>query len=301
MAIGTATGIAKTTTLMSVALAGAMLIQPAAAQEDANAPKGAAVTVLRVAKSCFPDNVDVSGILIPREEISVRPDRDGLRVADTLADPGETVKAGQPLARLTAPDGASVTLTAPVAGQVSGSTAQIGMIAALRSPDPLFRIIPAGEFDLAAMAPAKDLPKLTLHQPAAIRVVGGLELSGKVRQVASTIEPNTQQGQVFVSVTSDKPLLVNASARAVIKTGESCGVSVPLTAVLYGGGATIVQVVRRQRVETRRVETGLMSGSQVEIREGLAEGDVVVARAGALLREGDPVRPIMADATPAQK
>ncbi|MEA2867947.1 MAG: hypothetical protein QOE39_2662, partial [Bradyrhizobium sp.] len=28
-----------------------------------------------------------------------------------------------------------------------------------------------------------------------------------------------------------------------------------------------------------------------EIREGLTEGDVVVARAGALLREGDPVRP----------
>ena len=35
-----------------------------------------------------------------------------------------------------------------------------------------------------------------------------------------------------------------------------------------------------------------MSGGQVEIRDGLAEGDVVVARAGALLREGDPVRPV---------
>jgi hypothetical protein len=31
----------------------------------------------------------------------------------------------------------------------------------------------------------------------------------------------------------------------------------------------------------------------VEIREGVAEGDIVVARAGALLREGDPVRPVM--------
>jgi hypothetical protein len=32
----------------------------------------------------------------------------------------------------------------------------------------------------------------------------------------------------------------------------------------------------------------------------LSEGDVVVARAGALLREGDPVRPIAADATAAK-
>ena len=64
----------------------------------------------------------------------------------------------------------------------------------------------------------------------------------------------------------------------------------PLTAVLYGPAGTVVQVVRRARVETRRVEVGLMSGGQVEIREGLQEGDIVVARAGALLREGDPVR-----------
>jgi len=39
-----------------------------------------------------------------------------------------------------------------------------------------------------------------------------------------------------------------------------------------------------------------MSGGQVEIRDGLVEGDVVVARAGALLREGDPVRPVMSAA-----
>jgi hypothetical protein len=71
---------------------------------------------------------------------------------------------------------------------------------------------------------------------------------------------------------------------------------VPLTAILYGSGGTVVQVVRRAHVETKRVETGLMSGGQVEIRGGLVEGDIVVARAGALLREGDPVRPVMASA-----
>jgi HlyD family secretion protein len=53
-----------------------------------------------------------------------------------------------------------------------------------------------------------------------------------------------------------------------------------------------VQVIKRDRVETRRVEVGLMSGGQIEIRDGLSEGDDVVARAGALLREGDSVRPV---------
>ena len=78
----------------------------------------------------------------------------------------------------------------------------------------------------------------------------------------------------------------------MIKTGQSCGVAVPLTAVLYDPVGTVVQVVRRGRVETRRVEVGLMSGGQVEIRNGVNEGDIVVARAGALLREGDPVRAV---------
>ena len=121
-------------------------------------------------------------------------------------------------------------------------------------------------------------------------------MDGRVRRVAATVEPNTQLGQVFVALSSTRRLLVNASARGMIKTGQSCGVSVPLTAILYGTGGTVVQVVRRDRVETRRVEVGLMSAGQVEIREGLLEGDIVVARAGALLREGDPVRPITASA-----
>ncbi|MCJ9735497.1 hypothetical protein MOV75_35685, partial [Bradyrhizobium sp. PRIMUS42] len=85
-----------------------------------------------------------------------------------------------------------------------------------------------------------------------------------------------------------------ASGRALIKTGQSCNVAVPLTSVQYSSAGTVVQVIRRNRVETKRVEVGLMSGGNIEVRDGLNEGDVVVARAGALLREGDPVRPVMA-------
>jgi hypothetical protein len=71
---------------------------------------------------------------------------------------------------------------------------------------------------------------------------------------------------------------------------------VPLTAILYTTAGTVVQVIRRDRVETRQVETGLMSAGQVEIRRGIEDGEIVVARAGALLREGDPVRPVTAAA-----
>jgi HlyD family secretion protein len=267
--------------------------QQCLAVEEADAPKGAAVTVLTAAKSCFSAIVEASGIVIPREETAVRPERQGLKVAEVLADAGDTVTAGQTLARLTLPEGGVTMVQSPVAGLISASSAVVGAVASGKG-EPLFSIIARSEFDLIGMVPTQDLAKLAVNQPARIKVVGAGEVDGKVRRVAPTVEPNSQLGQVLIYVTTNRRLLVNSSGRALIKTGQSCNVAVPLTAVLYGSAGTVVQVVRRQRIETRRVEVGLMSGGQVEIRDGLAEGDVVVARAGAILREGDPVRPVTA-------
>ncbi len=258
-------------------------------------PKGAAVTVLKAAKFCFPNIVEAFGLVIPREETMVRPERVGLKVVDILADAGDTVTAGQNLAKLAMPEGGTIMLQAPVAGLISASTAVIGAVASPRG-EALFSIIARSEFDLVGMVPMQYLPKLAVNQTARVKIIGAGEVDGKVRRVASTVEPNSQLGQVFVSITTNRKLLVNSSGRAMIKTGQSCGVAVPLTAVLYGSAGTVVQVVKHARVETKRVEVGLMSGGQLEIRDGLAEGDIVVARAGALLREGDPVRPVTAAA-----
>jgi multidrug efflux pump subunit AcrA (membrane-fusion protein) len=269
-----------------------LLSTPAFAADEADAPKGAAVTVLTAAKSCFADVVEVSGIVLARDETAVRPERPGLKVAEILTEAGDTVTAGQPLARLTLPEGGMQVVQAPIAGLISQSSAVIGAVASGRG-EALFTIINGGQFDLVGMVPTQAVAKLGVNQQARIRIVGAGEVDGRVRRIAPTIEPNSQLGQVFVAVTTNRRLLVNSSGRAMITTGKSCNnIAVPLTAVLYGSAGTVVQVVKRQRVETRRVEVGLMAGGQVEIRDGLNEGDVVVARAGSLLREGDPVRPV---------
>jgi HlyD family secretion protein len=266
---------------------------PSLAAEEADAPKGAAVTVLKAAKSCFDNVVEATGIVIARDETMVRPDRPGLKVAEILAEPGDTVTAGQTLARLTLPEGGIAQVQAPVAGLVASSTAVIGAVASGKG-EALFSIVARGEYDLVGLVPVQDIGRLAVDQSARIRIVGAGQVDGKIRRIAPTVEPNSQLGQVRIGLTTNRRLLLNSSGRALIKTGQSCGLSVPLTAVLHGTAGTVVQVVRRQRVETKRVEVGLMSGGQVEIRDGLNEGDIVVARAGALLREGDPVRPVTA-------
>jgi multidrug efflux pump subunit AcrA (membrane-fusion protein) len=276
------------------ALAAATLLaltSPIRAADD-DAPKGPAVTVLKATKSCFANLVEVSGIIMPREETSVRPERLGLKVADVMADAGDTVTAGQTLARLSLPEGGSINVQAPVAGVISVANAVVGALASGKG-EPLFNIIARSEYDMVGLVPTADLARLAVNQPATVRAIGiNADLDAKVRRIAPTVEPAVQLGQAFIGITTNRHLLVNSAARAQIKIGQSCNVAVPLTSVQYGSAGTVVQVVKRQRIETKRVEIGLMSGGQIEIRDGLTEGEEVVARAGALLREGDPVRPV---------
>lgn len=268
----------------------ALLCLAAASRAEQVEPKGAAVSVLKATRSCFNNTVEVTGTVIAREETSVRPERPGLKVSDVMADAGDSVSAGQVLARLTLPEGGSVNVTAPVAGVIASSSATIGAPASARG-EALFSIIARSEYDLVGLVPVEDLGKLAANQTATINVIGAGTVQGVVRRVAPTVEPNSQLGQVFIAITTNRRLLINSSGHAIIRTGQSCGLSVPLAAVLYSSAGTVVQVVKHGRVETRRVEIGLMSGGNIEIKEGLTEGDDVVARAGSLLREGDPVRP----------
>jgi multidrug efflux pump subunit AcrA (membrane-fusion protein) len=276
-----------------VALAGLLMLSQPTLAADEDAPKGPAVTVLKAAKSCFSDIVEATGSIIAREETSVRPERPGLKVTEVLAEAGETTTAGQVLARLALPEGGTLQVTAPVAGVVATSTAQIGAPASAKG-EALFTIVARSEYDLVGLVATNDVRKLAVNQPATVRIAGVGDIDGKVRRIGPTVEPNLQQGMVYIGISSQRRLLLNASGRALIKTGQSCNVAVPLTAVQYSSAGTVVQVIRRNRVETKRVEIGLMSGGNIEVRDGLNEGDIVVARAGALLREGDPVRPAMA-------
>ena len=146
----------------------------------------------------------------------------------SLAEPGDTVTAGQLLARLSLPEGGLTLVASPTAGLVSNSTAVVGSVAGAKG-EALFSIIARSEFDLVGMVPVGDISKLAVNQTARIKIIGAGEVDGKVRRVASTIEPNSQLGQVYVSVTQPRRLLVNSSGRALIKTGQSCGISVRST------------------------------------------------------------------------
>ena len=275
-----------------------LLSSASAAESDAGAASDMAVTVARTTNICFTDTLQVTGVVVPRNEILVRPDREGLQISQVLVEPGDTVVSGQVLARLAPPEGqqgagTTVAIQAPAAGVVTSRSAVVGTLASARA-EPLFKIAAKGEMELLAETPVKTLASVASNQTAKIAIVGVGELPGKVRIFSVAINPTTQLGQIRLFIGSDPKLRVGAFGRATIDVGRRCGPAIPLSAVLYGPGGAVVQVVRDNRIETRRVTVGLLSAGQAEIRDGLAEGEMVVARAGAFVREGDRVRPMTA-------
>ncbi|MGO4684669.1 efflux RND transporter periplasmic adaptor subunit [Hyphomicrobium sp. 2TAF46] len=348
------------------------------------------VTVSKVAIENFVETAAVSGSLIPREEILVSPEVDGLRVLELLADEGDKVKKGQVLARLVAEqldaqlaqnnanlarsdaaiaqaesqivqseaqskeataqferavplkqsgylsgstydqresaahttaaqllaarDGLTAAkaekaqveaqrrellwrrnntdVTAPADGVISRRMGRIGGMASTAG-EPMFRIIENGEIELDAEIVETELKKVKVGQKAIVTVPQNGDFEGTVRLVSPEVDKATRLGRVKIFLGVNPALRIGSYARGRIQTDSSHGLAVPASAVTFDQGLTSVQVVKNDTVQKHTVSVGLVAGDLVEIKSGVQEGDLVVARAGTFLRDGDVVRPVM--------
>lgn len=219
--------------------------------------------------------------------------RDGLRVAEA-----ERAQVEAQRRELTWRRG-RVEVKAPADGIISRRMARVGGYAA-GSAEPMFRIVAKGEVELDAEVVETRLGAIIVGQRARVEVAGLGDVTGTVRLVSPEVDKSTRMGRVRIFLGGNPGLHVGAFARASIATATSSGLSVPASAVLYGPDGPTVQVVRGNRVETRRIKVGLAADALVEVREGLGDSDLVVARSGTFLREGDTVRPVPAETAKAE-
>jgi RND family efflux transporter MFP subunit len=368
-----------------------ILKRPAAADKIVHDPASlaAAVSVVRVAPKDFEQTLLVTGTLVPREEILVGPEVEGLRIVEILVDEGDRVKKGQILARLVtdtldaqlAQNAAAISkasasiaqaksnisaaearaveatntfergktlrqsgyvseaiqdqreaaaksavaqvaaakdalnlaeaekqqvealrkeiawkrsrteIPAPADGIVSRRIARVGGFAA-GSGEPMFRLIAKGEIELDAEVTETQVSRVREGQPVAIDLPGNEPIPAKVRLVSPEIDKASRLGRIRISIGDNPALRIGAFARGTITVATSRGLAVPSSALQYTStGAASVLVAKDNKVELRRVKIGLTEAGQVEIREGLNDGDLVVARSGTFLRDGDAVRP----------
>jgi RND family efflux transporter MFP subunit len=186
-------------------------------------------------------------------------------------------------------------VTAPADGLVSRRTARIGGMAS-GVAEPLFRIVLRGEVELDAEVIETELAKMCAGQKAKINIGGVGDVTGSVRLVSPEVDKTTRLGRVRIFLGDDPRLRIGTFARGTVDTASARGLSIPSSAVVFDAEGAFVQVVRDGHVVRSNVKTGLISLGRVEVLQGLSAGDLVVAKAGTFLRDGDAVRAVVPDA-----
>ncbi|MCQ1809478.1 efflux RND transporter periplasmic adaptor subunit [Neorhizobium galegae] len=181
---------------------------------------------------------------------------------------------------------------APVGGVISVRNAKVGAIAS-GTGNPLFTIIKDGAIELVADLSETDIQKIKAGQKAIVTVAGGkVKIEGKVRLVSPTVDPVTRLGAVHIVIDDESGARAGMYGSAEIVIAETNALALPLSAVTTGRNGSTARKVEDNVVKQVKIETGIQDGGFVQVVSGLTAGDIVVAKAGAFVRDGDKIAPV---------
>ncbi len=188
-------------------------------------------------------------------------------------------------------------VTAPFAGEITARNAQLGAIASAAG-QPMFTLIRDGALELRADVAEADLTRLAVGQTAELRLVGlAKPLSGKIALVEPSIDAVTRLGRVRIAIDDASAVRPGMYVEASILVHEGDTAAVPITAVKSAGGKTSVMRVTGAVVSEQQITAGMRDGGWIEVLDGLKVGDEVVTKAGAFVRDGDHINPVVAATT----
>ena len=192
---------------------------------------------------------------------------------------------------------ARLNILAPASGLLLTRNVEPGQTVSGSSP-ALFTIARGGEMELLAEVGEAELAQLSTGVAASVRPVGTeKDFAGQVWQLAPVIDAQRRQGTARIALPYAPELRPGGFATATIRSGTVVAPVLPESAILSDDEGSYVYVVGRDnKVERRRVETGLVSAEGIAVTEGLTGRERVVLRAGGFLSPGETIRPVLAKA-----
>ncbi|MGB7300894.1 MAG: efflux RND transporter periplasmic adaptor subunit [Burkholderiaceae bacterium] len=181
---------------------------------------------------------------------------------------------------------------APVGGIVTSRSARVGAVATAAG-GPMFELIRDGELELRADVAEQDLQRIQPGQPVSIMLTGqsGV-LPGKVKLVEPTVDRLSRLGRVRIQIDESGAARAGLFAQAIIELSRNESVALPVSAVGVNSDGETALLVQDGRVKQVAIVTGARTGKKIAILQGISEGDLVVARAGAFVRDGDRINPV---------
>jgi RND family efflux transporter MFP subunit len=186
---------------------------------------------------------------------------------------------------------------APSAGLVLTRSVEAGQVVGAGS-GALFRIAEGGVLEMRAQLAEQDLARLKPGMVATVTPVGAREgYKGKLWLIDPVIDPTSRQGIARIQLDYAPGLRVGAFARARIEAGEATRPLLPQSAVLADAEGNYVFVLGKDnKVERRAITVGTVSDAGVGVASGLTGAEKVVASAGAFLKPGDKIVPVLSPA-----
>ena len=178
-------------------------------------------------------------------------------------------------------------------GIISTRLATVGAVVGAGSE--LFKLIRQGRLEWRAEVGASELYRLPVGAAVSVAAASGSPVTGRVRTVAPTVDPQTRSGLVYVDLPSGPSrqagLKAGMFASGEFELGSSPALTVPQQAVVVRDGFSYVfRLNADQRVSQLKVQTGRRVGERVELLDGVGAESSLVASGAGFLNDGDLVK-----------
>ena len=146
-------------------------------------------------------------------------------------------------------------VTAPADGIISARTATLGGVA--QPGQELFRLIRDGRLEWRGEVAAAELASVRPGQRVSLMLPGGGRATGRVRQIAPTIDERTRNGLVYADLTERGSARAGMYVKGEFELGNATALTVPQQAVVVRDGFSFVFIVAAdKRVSRLKVVTG---------------------------------------------
>jgi len=190
-------------------------------------------------------------------------------------------------------------VTAPFDGLITVRNCAVGNLItpqSIQQGRELYRLTDLTTLRVFVNTPQANIASIAVGQPATVTVQEqpGREFTGVVKRTSNLLDAQTRTLLTEVNVANQgRALLPGMYAQVTLrgqKNGERKVVLVPGDTIVTGAKGTQVAVVRGNRIQWVRIETGRDLGAEVEVAQGLNGGETVVVNPSDGVKEGRTVK-----------
>ena len=183
-------------------------------------------------------------------------------------------------------------LYANSAGVISAVSAEAGQI--VSAGQAALTLVQDDDREIEINVPENRIEELRRAQLLRVTfwALPGVTADGKVREISPVADKISRTYKVRISLVNP-PAEIKLGMTATVaaaRPGSQQTVSIPLSAIYQTGDTPNVWVVENGALSLRPITVGRFGDNQVEVLNGLQNGDVVVSAGVHKLREGQKVR-----------